>query len=158
MKSSARHLTQGGVIAALYVMLTMLSQSMGLASGQFQVRLGESLCLLPCFFPAAVPGLTVGCLLSNLLCGAPLWDVLAGTLATLLAAVATRRLSYSRVLAVLPPIAVNALLVPPVLKYAYGLPVGLPLLTVSVGVGQLLACGVLGQLVYSAIDKQKHRL
>ena len=74
-------LTQSGVIAALYVVLTLVSKVMGLDSGQIQLRLSEALCILPLFLPAAVPGLTVGCLLANILCGNLFWDVLFGTLA-----------------------------------------------------------------------------
>ena len=76
-------LTQSGVIAALYVVLTLVAKAMGLDSGQIQLRLSEALCVLPVFLPAAVPGLTVGCLLANILCGNIFWDVLFGTLATL---------------------------------------------------------------------------
>ncbi len=154
----SKHLTQGGLIAAAYVALTLLSSAVGLASGQVQLRLGESLCLLPCLLPAAVPGLTVGCLLANLLCGSPIWDVLFGTLATLLGALGTRLLKDRPRLAVLPPILTNALIIPQVLARAYGLQAALPLLTLTVALGQALSCGLLGTVVYNTLNKHKDRL
>ena len=125
-------LTQSGVIAALYVVLTLVSKAMGLDSGQIQLRLSEALCILPIFLPAAVPGLTVGCLLANILCGNLFWDVLFGTLATLI--------------------------VPFVLAYAYGLPGGVPLFMLTVGLGEVLSCGVLGRILWSVLDKHKGAL
>ena len=148
-------LTQSGVIAALYVVLTLVSKAMGLDSGQIQLRLSEALCILPVFLPAAVPGLTVGCLLANILCGNLFWDVLFGTLATLIGAVGTRLLRKRPLLALLPPIAANTLIVPFVLAYAYGLPGGVPLFMLTVGLGEVLSCGVLGRILWSVLDKHK---
>lgn len=148
-------LAQGGMVAALYVALTLIASAMGLASGQIQLRLSEALTILPCFFPAAVPGLFVGCLLANLLTGCVLWDVAVGSLATLLGALGTRLLRKNRWLAVLPPIVSNILLVPPVLVWAYGVEESIPLLMLTVGLGEVLSCGVLGELMYSALDKHR---
>lgn len=148
-------LAQGGMVAALYVELTLIASAMGLASGQIQLRLSEALTILPCFFPAAVPGLFVGCLLANLLTGCVLWDVAVGSLATLLGALGTRLLRKSRWLAVLPPIVSNILLVPPVLVWAYGVEESIPFLMLTVGLGEVLSCGVLGELMYSALDKHR---
>ncbi len=154
----SKYLTQSGLIAAVYVALTLLSSALGLASGQIQLRLGESLCLLPCLLPAAVPGLTVGCLLANLLTGCPIWDVLFGTAATLLGAMGTRALKDRPRLALLPPIGANALIIPQVLTRAYGLQAALPLLTLTVAAGEVLCCGVLGTVVYNTLNKHKNRL
>lgn len=154
-RSAGTFLAQGGMVAALYVALTLVSSAMGLASGQIQLRLSEALTILPCFFPAAVPGLFVGCLLANLLTGCVLWDVAVGSLATLLGALGTRLLRKSRWLAVLPPIVSNILLVPPVLVWAYGVEESIPLLMLTVGLGEVLSCGVLGELMYSALDKHR---
>lgn len=154
-RSAGTFLAQGGMVAALYVELTLVSSAMGLASGQIQLRLSEALTVLPCFFPAAVPGLFVGCLLANLLTGCVLWDVAVGSLATLLGALGTRLLRKSRWLAVLPPIVSNILLVPPVLVWAYGVEESIPLLMLTVGLGEVLSCGVLGELMYSALDKHR---
>lgn len=154
-RNAGTFLAQGGMVAALYVALTLVSSAMGLASGQIQLRLSEALTVLPCFFPAAVPGLFVGCLLANLLTGCVLWDVAVGSLATLLGALGTRLLRKNRWLAVLPPIVSNILLVPPVLVWAYGVEESIPLLMLTVGLGEVLSCGVLGELMYSALDKHR---
>ena len=151
-------LSQSGVIAALYVVLTLVAKAMGLDSGQIQLRLSEALCVLPVFLPAAVPGLTVGCLLANILCGNIFWDVLFGTLATLIGAVGTRLLRKRPLLALLPPIAANTVIVPFVLAYAYGLPGGMPLFMLTVGIGEVLSCGVLGRVLWKALDKRKEAL
>lgn len=154
-RSAGTFLAQGGMVAALYVELTLIASAMGLASGQIQLRLSEALTVLPCFFPAAVPGLFVGCLLANLLTGCVLWDVAVGSLATLLGALGTRLLRKNRWLAVLPPIVSNILLVPPVLAWAYGVEESIPFLMLTVGLGEVLSCGVLGELMYSALDKHR---
>ena len=82
-------LTQAAVIAAIYVVLTIFISAFNLASGAIQVRISEALTILPFFTPAAIPGLAIGCLLSNLLTGAAVYDVVFGSLATLLGAVGT---------------------------------------------------------------------
>jgi len=148
-------LTLGGAVAAVYVLLTLLAAALGLASGAIQLRLSEALCVLPIFFPAAVPGLFVGCLLANLLTGAVVWDVIFGSLATLLGALGTRLLRKKPVLALLPPILANVLIVPFVLSYAYGVPDGIPYLMLTVGIGEVLSCGVLGGLLYRRLKNSK---
>lgn len=157
-RNKTKHLTQGAVIAALYVVLTLLAKLLGLDSGQIQLRFSEALCILPVFLPAAVPGLTIGCLLSNLLCGNIFWDVLFGTLATLIGAIGTRLLRKNRWLCCLPPILANTIIVPFVLVYGYGLPGALPFFMLTVGIGEVLSCGLLGQLFYSLVDKHKNQL
>ena len=79
-----RFITLAAIIAALYVVLTLVSAAFGLSSGVIQVRISESLCILAFFTPAAIPGMTIGCLVSNLVTGANVLDVVFGTLATLL--------------------------------------------------------------------------
>ena len=148
-------LTLGGAVAAVYVLLTLLAAALGLASGVIQLRLSEALCVLPIFFPAAVPSLFVGCLLANLLTGAVVWDVIFGSLATLLGALGTRLLRKKPVLALLPPILANVLIVPFVLSYAYGVPDGIPYLMLTVGIGEVLSCGVLGGLLYRRLKNSK---
>lgn len=105
-------LTQGALIAALYTALTYLANALGLANGAVQVRFSEALTILPVFTPAAVPGLFVGCLLSNLLTGAAIWDILFGSLATLLGAIGTYLLRRHEKLAAAPPILANLLIIP----------------------------------------------
>ena len=157
-QTNTRFLTQSGAIAAVYVLLTMLAAALGLDSGAVQLRLSEALTILPVFTPAAVPGLFIGCLLSNLLAGGVIWDVIFGSLATLLGAVGTRLLRKNRWLACLPPILANVLIIPFVLTYAYGIPGGIPWFMFTVGVGEVLSCGLLGQLLWSTLDKHKGQL
>jgi uncharacterized membrane protein len=149
VKNKTRYLTYAAVIAALYVVLTYLSALFGL-SGQnlIQVRLSEALCILPYFTSAAVPGVTLGCLIANLLTGAHALDIVFGTLATLLGAVGTRMLRKWRFLAPLPPILANTLIVPFVIRYAYvGVEESLPFLFLTVGAGEILSAGVLGMVL-----------
>ena len=156
--NNTKYLTQSGVIAALYVALTLLAKVFGLDSGQIQLRLSEALCVLPVFLPAAVPGLTIGCLLANLLCGNIIWDVVFGTLANLLGAIGTRLLRKRPLLALLPPIVSNTIIVPFVLAYAYCIPGSVPFFMLTVGIGEVLSCGLLGSLLYNTLDKHKNQL
>jgi uncharacterized membrane protein len=149
---SAKYIAKGGIIAALYVVLTYISYTMNL-SGQLavQLRLSEALTILPFFTSAAIPGLTIGCLLANLLTGSVVWDVIFGTLATLLGAIGTFLLRKYRFAAPIPPIISNTLIIPFVLTYAYQLPDGIPLLMLSVFLGEAICCGVLGILLQTVI-------
>ena len=137
-------IVSGAAIAAVYVVLTVLAASVNLASGAIQVRFSEALTVLPFFTPAAVPGLAVGCLLSNILTGCALPDIIFGTLATLLGALGTRMLKGHRFLCTLPPVIANTLIVPFVLTYAYHIPGGIPYLMLTVGIGEVIACMILG--------------
>ena len=157
-KNRTRMLTRSAAIAALYVLLTMISAAMGLDSKAVQLRLGEALTILPCFTPAAVPGLFIGCLLSNILSGGVVWDVVFGSLASLLGAIGTRLLRKNRWLACLPPILSNMIIVPFVLTYAYGIPGGIPWFMLTVGIGEVLSCGLLGQFLWKTLDKHKDQL
>ena len=152
-KSLTAFLAEGGIIAALYTVLTLLSAVFGISSGVIQVRFSEMLTILPCFFSSAVPGLFVGCLLANLLTGAALWDIVFGSLATLLGAVGTRILRKKRYLACLPPIFSNTLIIPWVLSKVYGFPQSIPFLMVSIFLGELISCGILGQAFYMIIRR-----
>ena len=106
-------ITQGAVIAAIYVVLTYIVSLLGLTNGVIQVRLSEALTILPVFTPAAIPGLVVGCVISNILTGAVIWDVIFGSLATLIGAVGTYLLrKRHRILYPLPPIIANTVIVP----------------------------------------------
>lgn len=149
-------LTQGAMIAALYVVLTFIANLAGLASGVIQVRLSEALTILPAFTAAAVPGLAVGCVLANLLTGCAIWDVVFGSLATLIGAVGTRLLrKKSPVLAVLPPILSNIIIVPLVLQRVYGVEDAYWYLAMTVGAGEIISCGVLGLLLYRSLKNTK---
>ena len=151
-------LIHGAVIAAIYVVLTYFAWGFDLASGAIQCRFSEALTVLPYFTPAAVPGVTAGCFLANLLMGSPLPDVLFGTLATLLGALGTRALRNNRWLCALPPVVSNAVIIPFVLRFAYGVPDMIPLLMLSVGAGELIACMLFGQILLSALLPLRHKL
>lgn len=155
MEKRTRHIAESGIIAALYVVLTMLTTAFGLSNGWIQFRLSEALCILPCFTPAAIPGLFVGCVFANLFSGALLPDVVFGSLATLLGAIGTRVLAKKRYLAPVPPIVSNALVVPLVQALAYKIGIALGWLILSVAVSEMLSCGLLGQILYGALEKRK---
>lgn len=157
---SLRYLTHGATIAALYVLFTYLSSLMGLASGVIQFRLSEALCIFACFTPAAIPGLYVGCLLANILTNSILWDILLGPVATLIGAVGTwlLRRTQNPYLAVLPPILANMLIVPLVLKYAYAAEEAIPYLMLTVGIGEIVTCGILGVMLYYLIRRYRKPL
>lgn len=146
------HLTRGAIIAALYVALTMVSSLLGLSSGAIQLRLSEALTILPMFTPAAIPGLFLGCALANLLTGASLLDVIFGSLATLLGALGTRFLAKSKWMGPIFPIVANTITVPLILKLAYGLPGSLWFYCLTVLIGEVPSCGVLGVILYNALE------
>ena len=148
----SNRITLPAMVAALYVLLGLISHALGIGSLQIQVRLSEMLTVLPVISPAAIPGLFVGCLLNGILTGAMLPDIIFGSLATLAAALLTRALKKNRFLAVLPPILVNTAVVPLILRYAYGIrPIWLSFITVFIG--QTISAGILGLLFLSAIRK-----
>ena len=142
-------LAYSAAIAAIYVALTMLVAP--IAFGPVQFRISEALTILPFFTPVAIPGLFVGCLLANLLGSAAIWDVVFGSLATLIGAVGTWLLRKHRRLACLPPIISNTLIIPWVLRYVYGEAALIPYLMFTVGVGEILAIGVLGNLLVTGL-------
>ena len=156
MKNNTLYLTQASLIAALYVMLTIISNFAGLASGVIQLRLSEMLTILPVFTPAAIPGLAVGCAVANLATGCALWDVAFGTLATTLGALGTyyigRKYPYAGPAV---PIAANALIVPKVLQVVYGAEGTYWYFMLTVGIGEILSCGVLGIILYRVLRKTK---
>ena len=158
MNAKTKNLTLAAIIAALYVLLTYLAMLCGLDKYAVQLRFSEALTILPVFAPAAIPGLFVGCLLANILTGCAVWDIVFGSLATLIGAAGTYLLRRHRVLAVLPPIFANVIIVPLVLRYAYGTPDALPYLMLTVGLGELVSCGVLGLLLGRLLDRYRSAL
>ena len=147
-------ITHAAIIAALYVLLTLIANALGLANFAIQVRFSEALTILPLFTPAAIPGLYVGCLLSNIMTGCIAWDILFGPIATLLGALGTYALRRKNpILGTLPPIAANTLIVPFVLAYAYKFEGSIPYFMLTVGIGEIISCGVLGYLVYLTLRK-----
>ena len=156
-KISVLFVTQAAVIAAMYVVLTFVSSSMGLASGEIQIRLSEMLVILPAFTPAAIPGLFLGCLLSNLLTGCTVIDIVFGSLATLVAALLSYQLRNHKypLLVTVPPVVANMIVVPFILKFSYGVPLPIPVMMATVGLGEVISCMVLGSVLYFALDKRR---
>ena len=156
-KISVLFVTQAAVIAAMYVVLTFVSSSMGLASGEIQIRLSEMLVILPAFTPAAIPGLFLGCLLSNLLTGCTVIDIVFGSLATLVAALLSYQLRNHKypLLVTVPPVVANMIVVPFILKFSYGVPLPIPVMMATVGIGEVISCMVLGSVLYFALDKRR---
>ena len=147
-------LVQGALIAALYVALTMMFAP--ISFGPVQFHISEALCILPFFTPAAIPGLFLGCLISNLLGTAVIMDVICGSLATLIGAVGSYWLRQHKYLVCLPPILANTLIIPWVLRYAYGSTDLVPFMMLTVGIGEVLAIGVLGNGLLALLERYKY--
>ncbi len=167
-------LTQAAMIAALYVVLTLIANAMGLANHAIQLRFSEALTILPYLTPAAIPGLFIGCLISNIFAGGVLLDIIFGSLATLIGALGTCALrkvvrhsdaaakdshhfQLRKILLTLPPIVANTIIVPLVLKYGYGIP-SLLFNAFTVCIGEVISCGVLGLLLLYALEKRNIHL
>ena len=144
-------LVQAAAIAAIYVVLTVAFAP--LSFGEVQVRFAEGLTVLPYFTPAAIPGLFAGCLIGNFFGGAIPVDILCGSLATLAGAVISRLLRKHKFLVPLPPIIANILVVPFVLFYGYGVNLPIPFLMLTVGIGEVLSCGVIGTILLLALER-----
>lgn len=147
---------QAAVIAALYVVLTYVFSAF--ASGVIQVRVSETLTILPAFTPAAIPGLVIGCLLSNTLTGCVLLDIIFGSVATLIGALGSYALRRHTWLVPIPPIVSNMIIVPFVLRYAYGATDAFPFMIATVGAGEIISCYLLGMLLYGVLKKMNHSL
>lgn len=156
-KKTTLLLTRAGMIAAIYVVLTMLAATLGLSSGAIQLRLSEALCLLPLIFPEAVFGLTLGCALANMITGCVFWDIIFGSVATLIGALGAyllRKLPEKfDFVKTLPTVLANAIIVPFILMWAYGVEDGYFFLMLTVGIGEVLSAGVLGTIIYKQIKK-----
>ena len=158
---AVRNTVLSAMVAASYVVLTYFSAAMGLSSGVIQCRLSEALCVLPYFMGwCAVPGLAIGCLLANLLTGSVIYDILFGSLASLLGALgayALRKFTLRRVRFLLPlsTILANAAIVPFVLQYAYHVPDAWWFLCLTVTFGEVIAAGVGGVLMSFLLEKYK---
>ena len=162
-KRPARLVARAAIIAALYIVLTAIASMLGLSNGAIQIRFSEALTVLPLFTSAAVPGLFIGCILSNILSGAVIWDVIFGSLATLIGAIGTRKLRHVLVAgkpypALLPPILSNTIIVPFILSYAYGLEDAIPFMMLTVGIGEVVSCGILGSILMNALYPRRNDL
>ena len=151
-RMTIRELSFAAVIAAVYAALTLFLPIPPYAG--IQLRIAEAMTVLPFFFPAATPGLFVGCIVVNLFSPFVL-DVFFGSLATLLACVWTQRLN-NRWLAPMPPVVCNAVIIGAEIAFAQ---VGITpafwgvfaFNAVTVGAGELLACYVFGTVLLSAV-------
>lgn len=153
MNKKTLFICQGAIIAALYVALTLFISAFNLASGAIQVRISEALCILPVFTPAAIPGLFIGCIISNTVTGCMLLDIIFGSIATLIGAVGSYLLRKTKFLFTLPPVIANAVIVPIVLKSVYGLGDAYWFLVITVGIGEIISVCILGLLLKTALNK-----
>lgn len=157
-KSSGKtyFMVYAAAIAAIYTVLTMVFAP--ISFGPIQFRISEALCILPFFTPAAVPGLFIGCLLSNFLCGAAALDVIFGSLATLIGATGSWLLRNHKWAVCIPPIMANTIIIPWVLRFAYGSEDMIYYAMITVGIGEILAIGVLGNLLMGILSKSRQFL
>ena len=156
MNKSTGALTRGAIIAALYAAITLLLAP--ISYGEVQIRIAESLTLLPILLPEAVPALAVGCLLSNILGGTTIFDIIFGTLATLLAALCTRLLRKNILAASAMPVLFNGVIVGAVVHYGYAPVLPLPLCMLSVAAGEAVSCLALGPMLLRAVRRIPARL
>lgn len=150
------YICQAGVIAALYTAITILIGPLG--NSVIQCRISEALCVLPFFTSAAIPGLTIGCLISNIATGCLWQDIVFGTLATLLGALGGYLLRRVWWLVPLPTVLANTIIMPFVLTYAYHAPEGLLFLMVSIGIGEIISAYVLGVMLLLALRPHAHMI
>jgi len=153
-RNSARELTAAALLAALYAALTLALPIP--QYGPIQIRFAEALCVLPWFFPAATPGLFVGCVIANLF-SPYLLDVVFGSLATLLACLWTQRVPRLWMVS-LPTVLCNAVIVGAEISFFqtditpafWG---AFALNALSVGAGEVIACGVLGTVLAAMLAR-----
>lgn len=157
-KFTVRALSQGAIIAAVYALLTIFLAP--ISSGLIQCRVSEAMSVLPYFTFSAVPGLFIGCVIANLLVGATIYDVIFGSLATLLAAYITyaMRKHFSKYLAPLPSVVVNALVVGWLLTYVYEVGVDYWIAVGYVAIGQAIACFALGIPLMKLLERFRDKL
>ena len=150
-------MTQAAMIAAIYVVLTYVFAPFSF--GEVQVRISEALTILPVFTPAAIPGLFLGCIISNTLTGCMLLDIIFGSIATLIGAAGTWLLrNKAKWLAPLPPIIANTIIVPFVLAYVYHAEGAIYYFMLTVGIGEIISCGVLGMLLRTVLQKYRGQI
>ena len=155
-KSPSRRIAEGAVIAVLYVVLTILFAPISFSA--VQVRVAEALSILPLFTASAVPGLFIGCLIANILGGGILPDIIVGSLATLIGAAGGYLLRKNRWLVPIPSILANTVLIPPVLRYGYGVNMPILLIAVYIAIGEIIGCYVLGELLATILLPYRFRI
>jgi uncharacterized membrane protein len=158
-KGKTAFVIQTIVIAALYVILTLIANMFGMANGIIQVRISEALTVLPYFTPAAIPGLFIGCLTANYIMGNPMYDVLIGSSATLVAAVISYLVRKYKFAVPIPPIVVTAFTIPFIYNVLLRLDDHSFWASVAlVGTGEIISCGVLGVAVMLGLEDYKDKL
>ncbi|MBU5626149.1 QueT transporter family protein [Oscillibacter sp. MSJ-2] len=154
---TVQQITFAAVVAAAYAVLSYFAALFSVAYGPIQCRFSEALCVLPFFFPAATPGLFIGCLIANLLSPYGALDIIFGSLATLLAAVLTSR-CRQKWLAPLPPVLCNALIVGAVIAFQQtsgggSFAAAFLYNAATVGLGELISCYVLGSALLGVLPR-----
>lgn len=156
-KKTTLYITRGALITAAYTCLAYMCAPMTFLF--FQFRISEALCILPIFFPEAIPALFIGCILSNYLSGCVIFDIIFGSLATLIGAIGARLLAKLPKklmwLSTLPTVLANTFIVPFVIIYAYGGTESYLFFALSVFVGELVTAGVLGSVLYYQLSTYK---
>lgn len=156
-KFTVRQIAVAGVVGAAYAVLSYFASIFGLAFGPVQCRFSEALCVLPFLFPETSWGLFVGCLAANLLSPYGALDIIFGSLATLLAACWTQRVT-SEWLAPLPPVICNTLIVGFIISFEStgfnaALPAAFAYNALTIGIGEALACFVLGGVLLKMLPR-----
>lgn len=149
-------ITQGAVIAAIYVVLVLIFDTFSF--GPIQFRIAEMLTIMPYFTPAAIPGLFVGCLIANIIGGGLIWDIVFGSIATLIGAIGSYLVRKNKWLVPLPPIIANMVIVPFVLKYAYGYDGLLVYFMFTVGLSEIIGCGIIGMALLTVMAKNREHI
>ncbi|MBQ8259437.1 MAG: QueT transporter family protein [Clostridia bacterium] len=157
-KNHTRRLCETALIAAIYVILTFVSAAFGLSSGAIQLRLSEALCVLAIFTPAAVPGVALGCFTANLLTGCALWDIVFGTLASLIGMLGCRAMKKFPYLAPAPYALANMIVIPFVVKLVYGAPDALYFIFLTVGIGEIISVFAVGIPLYLVLKKHSNTI
>ena len=161
MKKNIQHLRrlcEAALIAAIYVILTYLCAAIGMSSGAVQLRFSEALCVLAIFTPAAVPGVALGCFMANLLTGCALWDIVFGSLASLIGMIGCRALKKHPYVALVPYALANMVIIPFVVKLVYSAPEALPLIFLTVGIGEIVSVFGFGIPLYLSLKKHAGRI
>ncbi len=149
-------ITQGAVIAAIYVVLVLIFDTFSF--GPIQFRIAEMLTIMPYFTPAAIPGLFVGCLIANIIGGGLIWDIVFGSIATLIGAIGSYLVRKNKWLVPLPPIIANMVIVPFILKYAYGYDGLLVYFMFTVGLSEIIVCGIIGMALLTVMAKNREHI
>ena len=156
MSEKTKAMTRCALVGAMYVVLTLLSNVLGLASGAVQLRVSEALCVLPSFSPATSWGLFVGCIISNLITGCNVFDIIFGSLATLIAGLITAKIK-NKYLAPIPTVVANTIVVPLVIIFTYTKELSASayfITLLGVFAGEVLSAYVLGIILYGALKKK----